>query len=60
MSKKKVNINELSVAKQTSIAVRALSDKGFENGTIADLLYMTRKQVGATMAWHKNRASWQS
>ena len=59
MSTKKVDVNELSKSKQRSIAVRALSDKGFDNENISLMIGLTRSQVGAVMAWHKNRASWQ-
>ena len=54
----KVKVNSLSQKEQFSLAVRTLSDKGFDNEQIADLMFVTRKQVGAVMAWHKHRDSW--
>ena len=41
-----------------SLAVRTLSDNGYTNAEIADALNATRNKVGAVMAWHKNRSSW--
>ena len=51
-------IDNMNEKEQFSLAVRTLSKKGFSNELIANLLYASRKQVGAVMAWYKNRASW--
>ena len=41
-----------------SKAVHALTDNGFTNEEISDLLHVSRQRVGAVMAWKNHRDSW--
>ena len=43
---------------RTSRAVKALISAGFGNAEIADMLNLSRRQVGAISAWHNNPNSW--
>ena len=51
-------IKRMSDKQKFSLAVRTLSDKGFNNEDIADLMGVSRPKVGAVMAWHRHRDSW--
>ena len=53
-------IENMNAKEQFSLAVRTLSNKGFDNTSIAQVMNVTRAKVGAVMAWHKHRASWGS